>query len=476
MTQEQIRYGVRLAILYAFVWFIDLLDASTLNVALPKIAEAFLVDPTNAEWTIVGFLLAMTIGMSISGWMGDRWSMRSIFLLGQALYIVSSLGCGLSFDLSSLIFFRIAQGFSGGLIIPLGMATLMRTMPESHWAKTASNMNMVTLLAPALGPLFAAYVTNSLGWRWLFFIKIPMSIVCFLLSLRWVKKTASHHAHKFDWTGFIYSAISLTLILFVFSEVGKPNFPVTLLIALFVLGALFAALFIYVEKKKKTPLVQLKIFSIRIFTYGNLIQIAANIIFLGSSFLIAFYLQNGINLGIVKTGWIMAAITPGMLLAMPFVGKFFNRLGPLPFMVPGLIVLGLSTIAFAFTDANTPPLLFAALIFLIGVSSSCAQTPNVICIFKPLPQELKGIGSSLYSLFKQISASMGVALSTMILSIGMSVRGIETITPSTSLALFKLPFVILGLIPLSALLLCSKMTKKHLQAKHLPSEVEMGAE
>jgi MFS family permease len=216
-------YGIRLAIIYSLVWFIDLLDASTLNVTLPAIAQSFHIDPTNAEWTIVGFLLSMTIGISISGWLGDNYGTRRIFLLSQLIYIGSSIGCGFSVNLSSLIFFRIFQGFAAGMAIPLGMSALMKAMPQSNWAKTSAYMNMVTLIAPALGPLFGAYITSLFGWQWIFFLKLPLSGVCYLLSLYWVKKEAVKDKTKFDWSGFILGGLSLSGILWVFSEVGKKK-------------------------------------------------------------------------------------------------------------------------------------------------------------------------------------------------------------------------------------------------------------
>lgn len=445
-------YGIRLAVIYTLVWFIDLLDASTLNVTLPAIAQSFLIDPTNAEWAIVGFLLSMTIGISISNWLGDHYGSRQIFLLSQLLYIGSSIGCGFSFDISSLVFFRIIQGFAGGMAIPLGMAALMRAMPQSLWAKTSATMNMVTLIAPALGPIFGAYVTSLYGWRWIFFLKLPLSALCFLLSLYWVKQESKKEGLRFDWPGFILGGISLIGMLWVFSEVGKNNSH-WLWIA-FALSILAGYIFLKTEKRSSNPLIPLSIFKNQHFAFGNLIQSAANTIFLGANFLIALYLQQGLGLDLVSTGWIMAAITPGMIIVQPFVGKFYNRIGPLPFIIPGLIILSLSTWAFAFTTPEMPTYILGFLVFCIGAASSLAQTANVTSIFSGLPHEFKGAGSCLYSLFKQISASFGVALSTMILALGMNVNGHSSTETIPSLVIFHYCFLVLGSIPAIALIFC----------------------
>lgn len=476
VEHKRYSYGIRLAILYSLVWFIDLLDASSLNVTLPAIAKSFHIDPTNAEWAIVGFLLSMTIGISISGWLGDRFGTRRIFLISQLLYILSSIGCGFSSDLSSMVFWRILQGFAGGMAIPLGMAALMRAMPQSRWAKTSACMNMVTLIAPAIGPIFGAYVTSLWGWAWIFFLKLPLSGFCFLLSLYWVEKERTQKGMKFDWNGFALGGLSLSGILWVFSEVGKNDSILLFIAAL--LAVVFGLLFIKVERTSANPLIPLPIFKIRHFTFGNLIQSAANTIFLGANFLIALYLQKGLDLDLVSTGWIMAAITPGMIIVQPLVGKFYNKLGPLPFIIPGLILLSLSIGAFAFTSARTSTIILGLLVFCIGAGSAITQTANVSSIFSGLPSKYKGAGSSLYALFKQISASFGVALSTMILSFGMSFSKVNE-EPSTTI--FHYCFMILGFIPAIALIFCRYIDNKKAltqitQPNHIPTESEFGAE
>lgn len=448
MTKNS-NYGIRLAVLYSLVWFIDLLDASTLNVTLPVIAESFHVDPTSAEWAIVGFLLSMTIGISISGWLGDNYGTRRIFLLSQFVYICSSLGCGFSLDLPLFICCRVVQGFAGGLAIPLGMAALMRALPPPKWAKTTASMNMVTLIAPAAGPIFGAYATSLLGWRWMFFLKLPLSLLCFLLSLWWVEKETAHKRTAFDWAGFVLASLSLSGLLWTFSEVGKSN-PILLLIV-GISAVLLGLIFIAVEKMSSNPLIPLSVFKIRQFTFGNLIQSAANTIFLGANFLIALYLQNGLGLDLVSAGWVMAAITPGMLFVQPLVGKFYNKWGPIPFIVPGLILLSCSVCAFALTSPQTSVFILGLLVFLIGAGSAMTQTANVSAIFSALPSEYKNVGSSLYALFKQLSASFGVALSTMILSFGTA-TSFSVIHEGPSITAFHYCFIVLGFIPAFALI------------------------
>ena len=132
-VEQNSSYGFRLAIIYSVIWFVDLLDATLLNVALPEISQYFLIDPTNAEWALIGFLLARVIGMLMSNPASTYFGSKRFFLIAAWLCSISSLACGLAPHFFELVLFRLFQGFAGGLMIPLGMQLLMSAMPQSKW-------------------------------------------------------------------------------------------------------------------------------------------------------------------------------------------------------------------------------------------------------------------------------------------------------------------------------------------------------
>lgn len=478
-------YGIQVAVLYGIVWFIDLLDASILNVALPSIAHAFGVDAPSAEWTIIGFLLALTIAIPLSGWLGDSYGLKKIFLFSQAIYTASSLACGISLTLTQLVFFRIIQGAAGGLLIPVGMTLLIHSIPPHQWSFITSRMNMITLIAPAMGPLIAGYITHTCGWRWLFLGKFPLSCICLLLSYLWVKETKlKKTVGSFDWAGFILLGLSLGALFIGLSYIGKSDFSTSIIVGLLISALLFGLLFLYRESRIKHPMISLSIFRYKLFSIGNIIQCAANTIFLGSTFITGLYLQEGLRLDIVTTGWILAAITPGMMCVLPLISRYYNRLGPLPFIIPGLILLSMSMLGLTMITTQSSVFIIAFLIFCQGAAAAVIQTPNVVAIFSEIPSTLKSDGSALYALGKQLSATIGVALSTMLLSVGMSKYGITNLieaSPNTVLPLFHSIFYILGIIPLAALLFCCMYDNKKAlnfvkKRNHLETESEMGLE
>lgn len=453
-------YGLRLAILYGAIWFIDLLDASLLNIALPNISKYFQMHPTRTEWVLIGFLLGMIIGMLTSDPLGQHLGKRKTFLCAGWCYLFSSIGCGFSHYFAELVFFRIVQGISGGWAIPVGMTLVMTYMPQGKWAKTGSWLNVFALLAPALGPILAGYILSFLSWKWLFFVKLPISLLCVVLSHKWIKQGSSPKKVPVDFPGLFYVAISLSLLLLFLSEIGKSSFPQGILAIFLLLAVVFGSAFYSREKKAKHPLIPLKIFKFTLFSWGNMIQSAANMIFLGATFLIALYLQRGLGFSVFKTGWLMATITLGMAAVMPLTGLFYNQLGPLPFIIPGLIAMSLSMFGLIFITEKTPCWLISGIIFFEGAGSAALQTANFVSIFSEIPKDLKGVGSSLYSLFKQISASLGIALSTMMLTLQLGISARGTLSDCIPRSDFYASFLLLGCIPLGALLCCFKINNK----------------
>ena len=315
-------YAIRIAILYGIVWFIDLLDASILNVALPSIAHGFNTTAPHAEWAIIGFLLALTIAIPLSGWLSNEHGAKKIFFGAQVLYTMSSLACGLAPSLSILILCRVIQGAAGGLLIPVGMTLLLQNTPAHQWATITSNMNMITLIAPALGPLLAGYITASFGWRWLFLFKFPLSAVCLLLTQLWLHEEPTQPRTPFDGTGYAAASISLITLLLAVSNIGQLSTPLLLLFG--GISLITGLLFWRIESKRDHPLIPPSIFKVQFFGVGNIIQCAANMIFLGATFITGLYLQEALGFSIVKTGWILAAITPGMLAVLPFISRYYN--------------------------------------------------------------------------------------------------------------------------------------------------------
>jgi len=463
MTDRMSKYAFRLGVLYSLIWFVELLDATMLNLALPSIARAFEVPALDAEWAILSFLLASTVTIFMSAWFGERFDSRRVFIVSQVIYVVSSFACGFAQNLEQLIFFRFIQGAGGGMILPLGMTMVMRVVEKRHRAKLSSSINLVSLMAPAFGPIFAAYILNLLSWPWLFFIKLPLTLLTLLLSILWLKSEPSQRSKSLDWRGAIYATFFLTTLLYVLSEVGTGRVEASTLILLFIFSSIMGVAFIWQQLRVKEPLISLAPFRNSFFAMGNIIQCASNIIILGSMFVTALYLQYGLRIDIVTMGWVMGSVSLGMVSAMPLVSRFYNKIGPLPYVVIGLMILATSMIAMCFLTADTHPVLIAAIIFAEGFGAAISTTANYIAMFSAISSKDTPAASSIYISVKHLSTCLGVALSTMSMSLGMkhfSIASFADVSAENFILPFYYTYVFLALIPFSTLFCCSFLNNK----------------
>ena len=443
-------YGIQLAILDGILWFVDLLNSTILHVASPEIASYFRVPLLHMEWMHVSFLMALVIGLILSIAIARKIQIKRGYLLGQILYLVAILGCATTTSIGALILFRIMQGLAMGIVLPIAFSLVVIHLPKIQWAKVTSLITLFSLTAPAVGTIGASYILTFFHWRWLFFAKVPIALILFCLTCYWVKEEKKEKEDSFDWLGTLLFSILTLSALYTFTLVGKSSSHTRSLILLVCTSTLSGYLFFLHLKKSKKPLIPPALFSYPQFNWGLLIQSVSNLLFLGSTFILALYLERGLHLSVIATGWLLAAITPGLATALPFVGKYYNRLGPLPFMIPGLLILSASMAGMLFLTCDSSYGWIATLIFLQGVGTSFVQQANMLSIFSTIPAKLQPYASTIYPLCKYLSAAFGIAISVMLVSLTATITKIQI----GHISDFRAAFCFFALLPLGALYCC----------------------
>ncbi len=450
-------YSAKIAVLGITAWFIVLIDSTILNVPLPKIAVYFQTTAIYAEWAIIGFFVAFAATISVSNYLAHRFTAKYVFIFGQVFYLLSSIGCGLSWSLSSLIFFRILQGFFGGLFIPVGGSLLLRKTPKIQWSKYTSQMNLIALITPTLGPVVAGYITTFFGWRYLFFLKIPLQIICLMLSIFWVRKKLLKKI-SCDWIGLILGLFFFSSLLYGISILGESKESLhTGLVMLF--GACIL-LWIFFRHAKKTKFPLIPVFFLRrsMLLVGLILQSLANVIFLGIFFIMAFFFQNALQKSVIVTGWILSAATFGLLMAELTIARCCPRISYKSFIILGFAIMTLLLIAFSIVDENTTAWGLALITFMLGLANGFIQSADISIVSEVLTQRHHNAFSQLRDLFKQLTGSFGVALSTMTFTICLTLIGISNLESIHFIAVakaFKIAFAFLGVIPLIGLIVAS---------------------
>jgi EmrB/QacA subfamily drug resistance transporter len=251
----------------------SILDTTIVAVALPSLARDFHVSVTTIQWVATGYLLALALVTPVSGWAVDRFGAKRIWMMSTALFVIGSSLCGLAWSANSLIFFRVLQGFGGGMLLPVGQSILARAAGPQRMGRVMSIIGVPMVMGPIMGPVVGGLIVSNYSWRWIFYINVPIGIITLILSARWLPKfdTDERSTAPFDTLGFCLLSPGLALLLYALSEVGTTgSFTSTSVLLSFILGALLMIGFILRAVNAKHPLLDLHPFKNRNFTIGNI--------------------------------------------------------------------------------------------------------------------------------------------------------------------------------------------------------------
>src|SRR6516162_3804957 len=193
---------VAVGAVFVSAMFMNIMDITIVNVALPTIGRDFHVAPTAVDGVVIAYLVSLAVFIPASGWMGDRFGGKRVLLGAIVVFTIGSALCGLAQDMTQLVFFRIVQGAGGGMMAPVGMAMLFRVFPPAERVRAASILTLGTTIAPALGPVLGGLLVTSFSWRWVFFVNVPLGVAAVIFGSLFLARTAPIDAGRFDRPGF----------------------------------------------------------------------------------------------------------------------------------------------------------------------------------------------------------------------------------------------------------------------------------
>src|SRR4051794_38813262 len=274
--------------------FMNIMDITIVNVALPTIGHEFGVEADSLDAVAIGYLVSLAVVIPASGWLGDRFGMRRILLLAIAIFTLASALCGLADSYGQLIFFRVLQGVGGGMLTPTGTAMLMRTFPPAERVRASSILVIPTAFAPALGPVLGGLLVDTLSWRWVFFVNLPIGIFALIFGLLCLGEQRQEHPGRFDVRGFGLSGVGFAALMYGISEGPSHGWGSPVILTSIVLGAVLLVALVITQRRTAEPLLDLKLFSDRLFRSTNAVMFLATAGFLGTLFVVALFFQNGL--------------------------------------------------------------------------------------------------------------------------------------------------------------------------------------
>ena len=410
----------------------QVLDSSIVNVSLPKIAGDLSVSPDEAFWAIASYLIATAAILPITGWLATFFGRKNYYMACAFLFTVASVLCGLAADFNQLILFRILQGVCGAGLAPSEQAIIVDITPAEKLGRAFSIYGTAIAIGPVLGPTVGGFITDNFGWRWIFFINLPVGILSLLLTWLFVSETkrAEEAREKFrksgkkiDWLGiglFITGIAGFELLL----EKGpKENWFESDFILLLAIGAFFALLIgVTWELYQKHPAVDVTMFKNRGFTGAVILIFTASFVLTGSSYLMPFLTQNLLGYTATDAGTISLPGTVLQIVGIQLVGFLSDKIE-----IRKIILFGLLASAFSVwhlgsfnLNAGYYDLALARALQLFSLSF-LAVTVNTAA-YHGLPPEKNNSASALLNLARTMGSSMGVALTSTVIAVQTQVH------------------------------------------------------
>ena len=390
-------------------------QTSALNAILPFVARSFGVDLPTIQWVVLAYLIVSSGLLLAFGRLGDMVGQRRLFLAGFAIFIGGSLLSWLAPNLAWLIATRIIQAVGGGMITSSSAPLITKTLPQSHRGRGLSAQIVMVYFGLAAGPGMGGVLADTLGWRWVFLVNVPLGLLAAAVTLAAVPKDEATAAKQpFDLAGALTFMIALTSLFFLMgSDMHWQRFPGGHAILPIVFVTATAA-FVALELKRLEPMLDLKLFKSRYFSAG---AASAMINYIGYStlaFMVPFYLVDGIGYGATRAGVLIMAMPVGMMIFAPFSGWLSDKVGPrLPASL-GMALLGGGIFLISRLGAAPSQNEIVSRLMLAGVGLGLFSSANSSAIMGEVPIDRQGVANGVVSTARQLGMMLGVAATTAI--------------------------------------------------------------
>jgi DHA2 family multidrug resistance protein len=412
-----------IAMVVTMATFMEVLDTSIANVALPHIAGNLSVSQAQSTWVLTSYLVSNAIVLPLSGWIAGRLGRKRFYMICVGLFTVSSFLCGLAPSLGWLVFFRVLQGLGGGGLGPSEQAILADTFPPARRGMAFAVYGMAVVLAPAFGPTLGGFITDNFSWRWVFFINIPVGILSLLLTQRVVTDPPHLALQKsspipIDYIGLSLIALGLGSLEVVLDKGQEDDwFHSPFIFTFTIIAAVALALFIVWEWHHENPMVDVRLFRRRSFASANLMMMTLGLVLFGSTVLLPQYLQLIMGYSAQQAGM---ALSPGgfvIILLLPFVGRLISKVD-----ARWMLTFGFGLLSFSLLYMQSH--LYPGIDFATAVKLRIYQSVGLAFLFVPIntvvyadiPPEKNNAVSGIINLSRNMGGDIGIALVTTLLA------------------------------------------------------------
>ncbi|MGA2527394.1 MAG: DHA2 family efflux MFS transporter permease subunit [Smithellaceae bacterium] len=397
------------------------LDISIVNVALPHMRGTLGASVEEITWVSTGYILSNVIIMPIVAFLSSRFGRKNFYIFSVLLFTASSMLCGIAWDLTSMVVFRIMQGIGAGALIPVSQSVLRETFPPKEQAMAMGIFGVGVMLGPAIGPTLGGWLTDNYSWPWIFYINVPIGIINVLLIMKFIEDPyyLVRQTGKVDVLGLSLMMVGLGALQTMLEE-GELNdwFSSNFIIYLSLVASFGLILFIWRELKVENPVVNLRILKDINFSSATFLSGILGLALMSSLFILPLFLQQLLGYPAFDSGLALIPRSVAMLMIMPLAGRIYNRVGPRLMIGIGLFLnavsfyqLSILSLSIGIWDIFLPQFLQGVAFGLIFVSLSTAALSTI-------EKQMLTAAAGLYNVVRQVFSSVGIALATTILTHG----------------------------------------------------------
>jgi len=396
--------------LVAVALFMESLDTTILNTAVPAIAAALNVGPLSMKAVLASYTLSLAVFIPISGWMADRFGTRRVFASAIGIFTLGSLLCGISSDIHILVACRVLQGCGGAMMVPVGRLTLVRAFAKSELLGAMSFISIPALVAPMLGPIAGGLIVGYLHWRYIFFINIPIGLAALVMVYLHLPNYCEPDVKPLDVVGLILFGSGIALLSYVLEIFGEHTLGTREVVGLLALSISLLVGYILHAKLIPFPLLELDLFRIRTFRAAVSGSFFTRLGMGGIPFLLPLLYQLGFGYTAIQSGLLIMPQALGALGIKMILSRLLNLTGYRTVLISNTVIVGVLMMLFATIGLNTPVWVIVLLAFAYGAFSSLQYTSMNTLAYADTTDVQSSHASSIASTTQQLSISFGVAI------------------------------------------------------------------
>ncbi len=389
--------------------FMLLLDITVVNVALPNIQNALHSSFSDIQWVVDAYSLTLAAFLLTAGVFGDMFGRREVFAVGLGVFTVASLVCGIANSSLMLNISRAAQGVGGAIMFATSLALIASAFSGKERGTAFGIYGAVLGGAVAVGPLVGGAITTGIGWRWIFFINIPIGVIAIIITLTQIQESRDPNKRRVDWIGFVTFSASLFLLVFALIRGNDDGWSSSLIVGLLVGAILLMAIFIVAELKQRDPMLDLKLFKRPAMTGASLAAFTISASIFAMFLYFTLYIQDDLGYGALAAGVRFLPLTALAFVVAPIAGKLTVHVHARYMLGSGLLLIAAGLFVTGFTHASSTWTVLLPGFILAGVGIGTVNPVLASSAISVVPPERSGMASGANSTFRQVGIATGIA-------------------------------------------------------------------